>query len=390
MLDLDDFLSNDEDGVDIDDRDFFIPDESKEDDNAAELAEEEKDEGEPGFDLENDPRFDENTEEDETPAEDPKVETPKVTPEIPVADTSLIESFLERYNIIGGELETETGTKVLFKDLTADQQLNALGQVVDSANEELSGLNVEEKKLLTSVRESKLSVQEYMTQSAREFTDLEAASQIYDVPEYQFETMDADVIYSTYVLSNNPDVTEEILQQEVDYAKKSPLYESTVTALRNSFIDQRELQRKEYTEILVTSRIKEAEKQSVKYIDAARVVDDIAGWPVKDDIKNELLESFVELDATGKSKFVRDIVDNPEMAFKAMWFLKYGEDNFKKIDTYYKDQLQRVYAKGIEDGKSGKSTGSTRQSGIREKTANEKVPGTVGQKMTLEEFMHTK
>lgn len=380
MLDLEDFLQANLDPVDTSNRDF----------NSAPIGDEPVvvvpevvEDDEPGFDLENDPRF----------AEKPVVVEPVVVPPVVVppvtTETSLIESFLERYNIVGGELETEKGEKVFYKDLTADQQLKVLGQIVDSSNSDLSSLNVEEKDLLKSVRESKLSINDYMIKSAQEFSDINSASQIYDAEGYKFETMGDDLIYSTYILSNNPDVTEEVLQEEVEHAKKSPLYASTVTGLRNSFIGQREAQRKIYTDSLIDTRVQEAKQQSIKYVNAARSLNEISGWPVTEDTKNELLESFVELDATGKSQFLKDM-ENPELAFKAIWFLKHGEDNFKKIDTYYKDQVQRVYAKGIEDGKAGKLVSTKRQSGVKTPDKNTNAPGVNKDDMSLEDFMHSK
>lgn len=398
MLDLEDFLGNDDHVFNTDDPEFKVDGDSnpqviKEDgdEDPKEDPKADPDE-EDGFELQDDPRKTEgdpkegeDNKDKNKEGDDPAKSTPAVAP---ASEISLIETFLESYNVVGGELETADGAKVLFKDLTPEQQLSALNQIVGTDPTGLGKVTDEELQLIKTVRESKMTVTEFMTKSATEFSDMQAASQIYDAEEYKFETMNDDLIYSTYILANNPDVTEEILQQEIEHAKKSPLYASTVTALRNSFIENRETQRKAYTDKMVATRIEQAEKESVKYVNAAKTVSEIAGWPVSNDDKNILLESFMELDAAGKNKFITEVTENPETAFKAMWFLKYGEENFKKLDAYYKDQVKKVYAKGIEDGKAGKSVSSPRQSGIKPKEEEQTPSGEVSKARSLEEFIN--
>src|ERR1035437_3507060 len=139
MLDLADFLQADLDPVDTSNRDF-TPDLPG--DEPVVVLPVIEDEDEPGFDLENDPRFEKPVVEEPvipviTPVVEPVVVPPVVVPPV-TTETSLIESFLERYNIVGGELETEKGEKVFYKDLTADQQLKVLSQIVDSSNSDLN------------------------------------------------------------------------------------------------------------------------------------------------------------------------------------------------------------------------------------------------------------
>lgn len=394
MLDLEDFLGNEEEFINTDDRDFTVGDEPA---NTPEETSEASDDQqqEPGFDLENDPGFADTEEEEEQQGRDTGGQEPQnVQEDAGSAQTddqlSVVEAFLERYNIRGGELETESGEKVLFRNLTPEQQVRVLEQVVDSTGSDVAGLAPDEKYLINAVRESNLSVQDFMVLSAQEFSDMNKASGLYDVPEYQFEAMDNDLIYSTYILSNNPDITQEVLEQELEHAKKSPLYETTVSALRNSFIEQREVQKQAYLDQERENRIQEAVQQSARYVQAARSIDEVAGWPLDDDAKNSLLESFVELDGAGKSRFDREIVQDPGMALKAMWFLQNGEENFRRMDAYYKEQLRAAYNKGVEDSSSGKVAKSVRQTAVKEKNTAETPSKESDKKRTLEDFIYSK
>lgn len=401
LLTMDDFLGEDGDIIDTSDPDYSpgtgdpIPEEDEEpnqDPPKPETKDEEplepgdEEDPKPWEDDPEDPRK-KSDEEDPKPEdkEDPKEDDPKSEDE----DFDIIEKFLERYNIVGGLIDTSEGEKA-FKDLTPEQQIKALEQIVDSTRpsvEEEYQLTDEELSLLNAVRTSKLSVNDFMQKSAQEFSAIQSAEALFNSEEYRFEDMDADRVYAAYIKANNPEISESALQDEVSTAKQSALYNTTVEALRKDFITNRDTEKQKHIDKINADKVETAKQEAVKYVDAAKKTDAIAGWPVSKEVKNSVLESFVEVDSVGKSEFVREVIENPDNAFKAMWYLKNGETYFNQLDKYYQARLQKVYEKGIQDGSEGKKPAAPgRKSGIKPKQNENPSPDDID---TVEDFINS-
>lgn len=293
---------------------------------------------------------------DDSPSNGDDVDNGGTAPEVTEFSGDVVEKFLERYGVIGGNLITDKGEK-RFSELTSEQQLKALEQVVDSTRptiEEDLGLNDEETSLLNFIRQSKMSVQDFMIKSAQEYSENTKVSETFDAPEYRFEDMDKDVIYATYIRALTPDISDEDLISDLEHAKNSAIYDKTVENLRGNFISNREAQKEQHASTLAQERVKVAQATIKPIVDAAQGITEISGWPISDDIKNDLLGHMVEFDAAGKSDFIKSVVESPENAFKAMWYIKNGDKAFSDLDNYYKSKMQEIYAKGIEEGASGK------------------------------------
>lgn len=357
MITLDDYIDSDSDDVvDTNDRDFHNggnPPEPGDGDDASD------------FELDDDPR------KGPEPTGDPEPADPGVDDDIASGVDSdngdFILKFLERYNIVGGMIDTSKG-EVEFSSLSDEDKLKALEQIVDSTRpsiEDEYGLSEEELILLNSIRKSQMGVNDFLYKISQDIRTDEYVDSMFSTPEYRFEDMSNEDIYKAYLMANSPEATEETIGQELEYAKKSAIFDKTAETLRNSFISNRESQKQELLDKQNEARVQEAKSSVGKYIGAAKKVNEIDGWPVSDEVKNNVLESLVEVDQVGKSKFIREVVEDPENAFKAMWYLQNGAEYFERLDTYYKGELKKVYEKGIQDGKAGKSYTPGRVSGVK-------------------------
>jgi len=368
MLTVEDFLTEDEDDGTLStaDRDF---------ENTGDVDDEDQENQEP------EPIIEEPVEVSEDP-ENVELEASTET------TAGVIETFLERYNILGGLVETEDGKQVEFKSLTPEQQVSALAQIVDATRpqvEEELGLSEDEIDLLNKVRQSKLSINDFMVQSAQEYGEGQQVQTIFNAPEYQFEAMESDVIYLSYLKANSPESTEDELMDELNHAKQSKLYNTTVESLRASFIENRENYKVEYTNQQIGNRTAELNAMAPIYVSTARGISEVSGWPVSDDEKDEILADLIEPGAGGKNAFTREIAENPENAFKALWFLKHGDRMFVHLDNYYKNKMQEVYDKGLVDGDKGKKPATARVSAIKAKDTGGS-PTNSGD-MSMQEFL---
>jgi hypothetical protein len=60
-----------------------------------------------------------------------------------------------------------------------------------------------------------------------------------------------------------------------------------------------------------------------------------------DNDKNDVLDYMFEPTGTGETEFERALKD-PEMRYKAAWYLRNGDAVFSSLDRYYKQEITRL------------------------------------------------
>jgi len=168
------------------------------------------------------------------------------------------------------------------------------------------------------------------------------------------------------------DWTEEELQIELEKELQyEELFKKKVDRLRKEYVEL-EIQSKEQEQVATQQKELEAfQDLSNSLIEVAVKVEDIGGLAINDDDKNLVLDTVLNKNINGVSKFHK-MLEQPDSLFKLAWFAEKGEEAFAMIHDYYIKQIdvrtKAAYAKGKDEAKP-KTTTSGKVSAVRANTS---------------------
>jgi hypothetical protein len=161
---------------------------------------------------------------------------------------------------------------------------------------------------------------------------MERAEQIITLEEsnsVDFKEMSDDAIVARWLKDNNPEANETELAEELERNKESSFFEKNAKSIRENYIQDQikefELKDQESRQ----AEIQELESDRAKIVEAVTNVENIMGFPVDDNVKNEVLEDLLEVNEFGDSMFMQNIFSDPEKLFKAAWLVKNAENHFE-------------------------------------------------------------
>lgn len=238
------------------------------------------------------------------------------------------------------KFEDESGAIVerAWNTLSKEEQLNILSE---SEPEETS-LTDEEIELLNSIRESGLSIENY----------LHSLQPIIEpVKTYNIDSLSDDEVYALDILEKvgGDNITDEELNEAVESAKKNEkLFQKTVEGLRQ-----------QYKQLETDQEIRRANEESAKQQEAynkfassimteIRGLNSFAGQDLElstEDVE-ELSAFMLEIDDTGMSAFGKAMQDPSLFTKAAFWLL-----NEDKIIEELTKQMQDTYTRGYENAK---------------------------------------
>lgn len=238
------------------------------------------------------------------------------------------------------KFEDETGAIIerSWDSLTRAEQLNIL------ASEEPNDLADDEIELLEAIRNSGMSVNDYLASLQ---TPQEAP-----VQSYKIDRLSDEDVYALDVLEKvgADNITDEELEELVNNAKKNEaLFKKTVEGIRREYI---RLQQDEEAQLAN----EQAAQQEAAYRQFATSIqneikglDTFAGLPLElSDEDNEELAAFIlELDDNGVSAFGKALQDTALFTKAAFWIL-----NEEQIIEELTKQMQDTYKKGYEAAKA--------------------------------------
>lgn len=238
------------------------------------------------------------------------------------------------------KFEDESGAIVerAWNTLSKEEQLNILSE---SEPEETS-LTDEEIELLNSIRESGLSIENYL-HSLQPVTE--------PVKTYNIDSLSDDEVYALDILEKvgGDNITDEELNEAVESAKKNEkLFQKTVEGLRQ-----------QYKQLETDQEIRRANEESAKQQEAynkfassimteIRGLNSFAGQDLElstEDVE-ELSAFMLEIDDTGMSAFGKAMQDPSLFTKAAFWLL-----NEDKIIEELTKQMQDTYTRGYENAK---------------------------------------
>lgn len=313
---------------------------------------------EPEIDSKEEDKDDEGgNEDDEGKEKDDK----KEEKEDPKFEGSAEFNFVKQFGIMDGMVKFDDGTEMHIDEMEPEQKYQVMMGLASSTRpapeEEIMAkydLNEQEIDLLNKVREGKNLDQVILDKAKELVIDYQAQQAIGE--EVNYKEMSDDDVTEKFLRDRDPEATDEEIQKQLEVAKESPRYSKIADRLRNEYTESQEAEKEKFANKVAENEQQELEQDRKAIVQAAASMDQVAGWPLNDEMKNEVLADLVEVNEEGDSAFMSEVLGNPENLFQAAFLTKYGPLLFNNLNDYYKEEVQKAYQKGIADEKSGKSS----------------------------------
>lgn len=281
-----------------------------------------------------------------------------------------IERYLAEFGIEGGMIHFEDGEAVHINDLSPEEQHIVLSSLASEARptiEQQNDLTEEEVGLLNLVRESGKPVAEVIADMANE--QLERIRLLEESQQVDWDQMGDDAVYLAFLKAKSPDLSDEELEEDLNKARETKTYESVVKGIRDDFKTSQEYARQQHTNNLHQKFNQEIENDRKVIVENVSPINEIAGFEINDDIKNDLLSDMLEVNENGDSLLLEQIFSSPQDILEAAWFRKYGKDSINQMENYWKQEASKAYARGRNEalGKLPASDTPARISGIARK-----------------------
>ena len=268
-----------------------------------------------------------------------------------------LEKWLTSYGIEGGIVTFEDQTRKHFNDLTQEEQFNVLKSIAESGKtsvEEEYNLDPEEIGLINHIRNSRKSVQEALNDLVQaELLKIETNKVDYST---DFVNLPKDTIYLKWLKNSDPEASESDLQESLEIAKKTKTYDKQVESIRQSFIQEQEREIELENAKIEQENLKELEADREMIVNVVSDINDVAGWSITPEQKNEVLGSLLEVNSHGDSLFMEKVFSDPKKLFEVAWLEKYGNEYFDKMSEYFRNEISKAYARGKKEGVSGLSS----------------------------------
>lgn len=237
------------------------------------------------------------------------------------------------------KIKFEEDGQVVEKDwnsLDREEQLNILIGEPEKVAEESTQFTNDEMKLIQSIRNSGMSIEDY-------FNSLQAPPE----KTYDVDQLSDDDVYALDLLQKvgEENITDEEITQALEQAKSNEaLFKKTVDSLRNNFKkiqddaeqqaieEQEKLQKEEYNQFANTI-----------YNEIANLNSFVGNSLELDKQDQEELASFtLSLDQNGVSPFGAALRD-PKVFTKAAFFILNEDKIIQELDRQMKEQYKRGY-----------------------------------------------
>ena len=244
------------------------------------------------------------------------------------------------------KFEDQTGAVVerSWDELSREEQLNI---IAGDQNAEENELSDDEIALLSAIRKSGGSVEDYLNSYAEENAPEPAPAE----PTYKINELSDDEVYALDLLEKvgSDNITDEELQQAIDAAKQNEeLYKKTVEGLRQEYIRlQQDREAQQQNEVAARQQA-QFQRFATSINSEIQNMNNFMGQELElsQDEKEELSQFMLDLDENGVSAFGRAMQDPEIFTQAAFWLL-----NQDKISEELTKQMQETYKRGYEQAK---------------------------------------
>lgn len=270
-------------------------------------------------------------------------------------DLSGIDLFLSDYGVRGGIIKFEDGQTARFDELTPDGQKEVLSSLVQTAVpsiEDKYALNDSEITFLNALRESGADTVEDFVNNIVDHR-MDSVIDENAAVTMNFKEIPVDDIYLMHLRETNENLTDADLIDELEKAQQLSTYDSIVEGIRNGY----ETKQNELISSIKEGRdnvyMNELEGQRHEIASLVADMDNVAGSPLTDDVKEHLLHDMMELNEHNDPLLMEKIFSDPETMFKTNWFLTYGEDYIKNLNDYWKKEVSKATKSAYENSING-------------------------------------
>lgn len=248
-----------------------------------------------------------------------------------------------------------------FNDLTREEQLEILNY--DNERDDYN-MEDDEINLINQIRNSKLSVNEYMQQVQNQAVNSYINNSTNNTTRYSIDDLEDDELFLADLKTIDPELSEEDALQILESEKKNPkLYSYKINNLRNSYKAKEDaIKTAEQEE--QTRKYEEAQKafeqtivEAIQDMDSIDLGEDDA-LVLSEDDANMLASFILDSDEAGV-RYIAKALNDPKTLTQMAWFALKGQETLKTISDYYKQEIAKVskesYNKGLNDAKGGKA-----------------------------------
>lgn len=226
-----------------------------------------------------------------------------------------------------------------WDSLDREEQLNILVQ--KEQEPEQDALDDSETELIKTIRESGMSVQEYLNSLQPEPP----------AKEYQVESLTDEDLYALDLIEKigSDNITDEEIVQAVEQAKQNEdLFKKTVEGLRKEYIRLQEDKEAQLAYQQEAKKEEEYQKFATSIQNEIKGLNSFAGRDLElsDDDIEDLSAFILDLDESGMSAFGKAMNDPALFTRAAFWIL-----NEDKIVEELTKQIQASYTRGYEMAK---------------------------------------
>lgn len=242
-----------------------------------------------------------------------------------------------------------------WNDLTKEEKFNILNTPTQYSQNE-DEIDQEEADLINQIRLSGLTPSQYMHQlQSQSNSDREE-------PRYKIDDLSDDEIYLLDLESRVGELTDEEAAQALASAKENQsVYSKQIEGIRKEYKEREDFENAQIQADIENQQRAAFENYQMSVIDAIDRFDSIGDLDLNfdDEDKDELARFMLSQDENGYNYFYQAL-QQPENQIKAAWFLLNGDEAFRSISDYFKNQIKQVsqsqYNKGFQDGKNGNSS----------------------------------
>lgn len=228
-----------------------------------------------------------------------------------------------------GELE-----EVSFDDLSDEEKM----ELFESAS--ASSISDNELNDLNFLRANRMSLAD-MIQWQREEAVKEYLSQSNNV-QYTVDSLSDDELYIYDLHDRYPDITDEELEQELDFAKQNQaLFEKKMTALRNEYKQLEDENIAQQKQQATMEKEQEFNMLAQSLVNVANSTNELHDLIIEDEDKEAVLSFLLDRDANGQSQFYK-LFEDPQKLFELAWYAKFGKQAFIDVNDYYKKVIEKT------------------------------------------------
>lgn len=298
--------------------------------------------------------FDDDEFLDDVPAQDPSVQEPV---EQEPADNGQVDDLTNEVLRLKGisdpskiKFEDESGAVIerSWDTLSRDEQLNILTQQESVQND----LSEDEINLLNSIRNSGMSVNDYM-QSIQQ-------PQEQTVQSYKIDQLSDEDVYALDLLEKvgSDNITDEEIEEAINNAKQNEvLFKKTVEGLRKEYIRLQQDEEAQQANELAAKQEAAYNQFATSISNEIRGLNSFAGQELElsDEDVDELAEFMLRLDDKGVSAFGYALQD-PKLFTKAAFWLLNEDQIVEELTKQMQDNYKRGYEAAKKDLQGSKST----------------------------------